>query len=169
MPSGPTSPVLRFIRSFAASGGAADSPDAQLLARFTAQGDDDAFAALVHRHGPMVLGVCRRLLHDPHDIEDAFQATFVVLVRKAGTLRRPERLASWLYGVACRTAAKARAGVARRHAHEQPLGELPAAVIPGDPAGEVRPVLDEELRRLPEKYRAPLVLCYLEGQTYAEA
>src|SRR5690349_11586004 len=87
----------------------ADSTDTRLLERFTRHQDEAAFAALVRRHGPMVLGVCQRILHNPHDAEDAFQTTFLVLVRKTGALARPERLASWLHGVACRTALNARA------------------------------------------------------------
>src|SRR5262245_50431098 len=109
---------------------------------------------------PIVLGVCRRILRDAHAAEDAFQATFLVLARKAGSLRRPELLGNWLYGVACRTARKARGAAARRRAREGPMGDEPHAA--GPPADETRPdvraVLDQELERLPERYRAPLVL-----------
>jgi RNA polymerase sigma factor (sigma-70 family) len=146
-----------------------DLPDRQLLERFASARDEAAFAALVRRHGPMVLGVCRRLLPDAHEAEDAFQATFLVLVHKAGSLGRPEQLGPWLHGVAARTAARARQA-ARRRARERE----PAAPPDGDPAAEVmgrelRQVLDEELGRLAPKYRAPLVLCYLEGKTTEEA
>src|SRR5690348_15855505 len=113
MPLHRFSPVLRHIR--AVSGGAADDlPDPLLLDLFLRHGDEAAFAALVRRHGPMVLGVCRRHLGDLHAAEDAFQATFLLLVRKARSLRRPDRLGPWLYGVARRTAAKARALASRR-------------------------------------------------------
>src|SRR5690348_11363488 len=101
-------PILRYVREFVRARGRRDGTDAQLLSRFAAHRDQDAFAELVDRHGPLVWGVCRRQLVRLEDAEDAFQATFLVLVRKAGSLRRPERLANWLYGVACRTAAKAR-------------------------------------------------------------
>jgi RNA polymerase sigma factor (sigma-70 family) len=148
-----------------------DGPsDSQLLARFTGGHDADALDALVRRHGPMVLGVCRRVLGDHHAAEDAFQATFLILVRKAGTLVRPDLVANWLYGVAYRVARKARA--------QAPApAELPRQVMDmrsGEPDTEVvwrdvRRVLDEEVQRLPEKYRMPVVLCYLEGQTNEEA
>lgn len=144
--------------------------DAQLLDRFTRDKDEAAFAALVRRHGPMVLGVCQRLLHHAQDAEDAFQATFMVLVRKARSLKQPESLAPWLYGVAFRTAQHARGRDARRSRHEREAASMPA--VNSDPdsfAQDLRQLLDEELHRLPEKYRAPLVLCYLEGKTNAEA
>jgi RNA polymerase sigma-70 factor (ECF subfamily) len=161
-------PVLQFVRRLQAAGG--EPGDAQLVARFVRQRDEAAFAALVKRHGPMVHGVCARVLHDPHDAEDAFQATFLVFVRRAAAIGRPELLASWLYGVAYRTALKARSGSARRRAHE---GQLPARECTADPADEVlwrdlRPVFDEELNRLPERYRVPFVLCHLEGRTHEE-
>jgi RNA polymerase sigma factor (sigma-70 family) len=145
-------------------------PDEQLLERFIAHRDEAAFEALVRRHGPMVLGVCRRVLHDPHDAEDAFQATFLVLVRKAAAIGKRELLANWLYGVAHRTALKARAAAARRRGKEQPMVD-PPCTEPGDAAvwRDLRPVLDGELQRLPAKYRAPVVLCYLEGKAYDEA
>jgi RNA polymerase sigma factor (sigma-70 family) len=144
--------------------------DRQLLERFVRHRDETAFAALVRRHGQMVLGVCRRTLGQAQDAEDAFQATFLVLVRKARSLGKPELLAGWLYGVACRTARKARARALRRREHERRAAGMPRAEPPNDPDWqEVRASLDEELSQLPEKYRAPLVLCYLEGKTNAEA
>jgi RNA polymerase sigma factor (sigma-70 family) len=144
--------------------------DRQLLERFTRQQDEAAFTALVRRHGPMVLGVCRRVLDNAHDAEDAFQATFLVLVRRASSLSRPELLANWLYGVAYRTAKKARANVLRRRAHERLAARMPRAEPLVDAAWQdLRTLLDEELHRLPDKYRAPLVLCYLEGKTNEEA
>jgi RNA polymerase sigma factor (sigma-70 family) len=170
MSSEPAQPVLRFIRKITAPDSAGSTQDAQLLARFVVQHDEAAFAALVRRHGPMILGVCRRVLRDAHDAEDAFQATFLVLVRKARSLGKPESLGNWLYGVAYRTALKAKAEAARRRALERQIvaltGTDPAAEVIGH---EVRLVLDDEVNRLPSKYRAPLVLCYLEGQTQEEA
>jgi RNA polymerase sigma factor (sigma-70 family) len=147
-----------------------EESDALLLTRFANQQDDAAFAALVKRHGPMVLAVCRRILRNPHDADDAFQATFMVLVRKAASIAQPELLGNWLYGVAYRVAVKARANVARRTQHERRAPVIPLE----DPlldvtSRELRTVLDAELDRLPEKYRAPLVLCYLEGKTNEEA
>src|SRR5262249_4910796 len=129
-----------------------------------------AFESVVRRHGPMVLRVCRDVLADGHDVEDAFQSTFLVLIRDAAAIRDPECLGRWLYEVASRVALRAKARVARRHSLERQV----AAMVPEGPEAdpgrsELRPVLHEELRRLPEKYRAPLVLCYLEGNTYEEA
>jgi RNA polymerase sigma factor (sigma-70 family) len=148
-----------------------DAPsDGQLLERFARCREEASFAALVRRHGGLVLGVCRRVLADVHDAEDAFQATFLVLARKAGSIQKRESVASWLYGVAFRVASRAKADTARRRAREQEVEPLP----PCDPLAELvwrelRPILDEELNRLPEKYRAPVVLCYLQGITHAEA
>jgi RNA polymerase sigma factor (sigma-70 family) len=149
--------------------GPADSTDKLLLERFTRQRDQSAFAALVRRHGPMVLGVCQRILHNPQDAEDAFQATFLVLARKTGSLARPELLGNWLYGVACRTALSARAEVARRRACERPVVDRPVEATGDVDWHDLRPVLDEEVNRLPDIYRVPFVLCYLEGKTNDEA
>src|SRR5262249_50257311 len=145
---------------------AGDDTDERLLERFTLHRDESAFAALVRRHGPMVLGVCRRVLHDEHDAEDAFQATFLVLARKSATIRKRGSLDSWLYGVAYRIALKAKSAAVRRRARERQAAKMALA----DPSAELawrdlNPVLDEELNRLPEKYRVPLVLCYLNGKT----
>ena len=144
--------------------------DRQLMERFAAARDADAFAALIRRHGPMVLGVCRRVLGHEQEAEDAFQATFMVLVRKGGSLRQPELLGNWLYGVAYRIAHKARTRMVRHR--DQPLQVDPMTTT--DPHAdlflqELRGLLDEELKALPAKYRAPLVLCYLEGLTNEEA
>jgi RNA polymerase sigma factor (sigma-70 family) len=144
--------------------------DAGLLRRFTAQGDEAAFATLVRRHGPIVWGVCTRTLGHTQDAEDAFQATFLVLVRKARSLARPEQLGPWLYGVARRTAIKARAGALRRRAREAPAVHEPATeTTPAVVWRDLRPVLDEEIDRLPARYRAPFLLCYLQGLTNDEA
>jgi RNA polymerase sigma factor (sigma-70 family) len=162
------SALLRQVRGLVAARAADAAPDADLLERFRGGGDAAAFEALVRRHGPMVLRVCRRVLGDVHDAEDAFQATFLVLAQKAGAIRKGASVASWLHGVAYRVAGKARARAAR----SRPTCGAPAAQ--GDAADEVswrevRSVLDAELGRLPEECRAPLVLCYLEGLTQDEA
>jgi RNA polymerase sigma factor (sigma-70 family) len=145
-------------------------PDGELLERFVTRRDEAAFEALLRRHGSMVLGVCRRILHDWHEADDAFQATFLVLVRKAASIAKQPSVGSWLHGVAFRIAWKARAKAQRRRACKRPTVNRATA----DPAEEVLwqdllPVLDEEVQRLPEKYRDPVVLCYLEGWAYAEA
>ncbi len=162
--------VLQHIRRLAGVPHTAQPPDGQLLERFTAQRDEAAFAALVRRHGPMVLNVCRSVLRHEQDAEDAFQATFLALSRQAASLRRPEAVAVWLYEVAHRVAVKAQADAARRRAQERKASPL----APADPTldmtvRDLHRVLHEELRRLPEKYRLPLVLCYLEGRSQAEA
>ncbi|MDY3558905.1 sigma-70 family RNA polymerase sigma factor [Gemmata sp. JC673] len=143
--------------------GTPDVPDRDLLARFVNARDEDAFAELVRRHGAMVLAVCRRVTGRAHDAEDAFQAAFLVLAKRAGHLSRPELLANWLYGVAFRTALDARA--ARRRAEDRvvPTAAEPACPEPPDDNAELRRVIDEELARLPDKYRAAVVLCDLEG------
>jgi RNA polymerase sigma factor (sigma-70 family) len=163
MTSRSLSAALPHLRRLLAAG--ADEPgDQRLLEHFVRRGDEEAFASLVRRHGPMVLAVCRRLLADPHDAEDAFQATFLVLVRKASSVGRPERLGNWLYGVAYRVAVKLRSQNARRHRREQPFVDVPAGDVVADLVWrELRSAIDEELYRLPEKYRVPIVLCYLEG------
>jgi RNA polymerase sigma-70 factor (ECF subfamily) len=144
--------------------------DGQLVECFLGRGEEAAFAALVRRHGPMVLGVCRRLLGHAQDAEDAFQATFLVLARRAGSVVPRERVGNWLYGVARRTARKARAAATRRRSRERQVGELPEPAAPeGQLWADLRPLLDRELERLPEKYRGPVVLCDLEGNTHKEA
>jgi RNA polymerase sigma factor (sigma-70 family) len=162
--------LMHRLRSLAAPHQAGGSTDVQLLERFVAHGDEAAFEVLVWRHGPMVLNVCRRLLHHAQDAEDAFQATFLTFVRKAGTIRRRETVAAWLYRVACRLALRARTRVARQVRMER-HGLRPSAVVAGEELvwRDLRPVLDEAINRLPEKYRAPVVLCYLEGKTHREA
>jgi RNA polymerase sigma factor (sigma-70 family) len=161
--------LLRYIRTLSGPSGAAPLSDAQLLNHFVTRRDEAAFAALVERHGPMVHGVCRRLLRQPQDVDDVFQATFLVLIERAGSIARADSVGSWLYGVAYRLAVRVRANARKRHQREGPITDTPQA--PGDaPLGarEMRHVLDEELCRLPEKYRAPLVLHYLNGRTKAE-
>ena len=143
---------------------------AELLRRFVATRDEAAFAAIVARHGPMVLATCRRMLGNRADADDAFQATFLVLARQAGSIAHADRLGPWLHGVARHVARRARTLADRRRRVEgaESAGAV-ATVPPRDDAGELRPLLDEELARLPEKYRVPLVLCYLEGLTHDEA
>jgi len=162
--------VLQELCTLAAAQATQGCTDRQLLERYVSGGDEEAFTALVRRHGPMVIGVCRRFLREIHDAEDAFQATFLVLARKAASIRKRESVGSWLHGVALRVARKARGENACRSKREQGH-PLPPAVDPADDVswGEVRTVLDEELGRLPAAYRAPLILCYLEGQTQDEA
>jgi RNA polymerase sigma factor (sigma-70 family) len=165
--------ALRHVQALFNVGTVGGLTDGQLLERFTTctgEAAELAFAALVERHGPMVLRVCQSVLQEPHDAQDAFQATFLVLVRKAGSIRKRDSVASWLYGVACRIAACARAATARRRMHERRAAE--GAVTAVDPAGDRddrAAVLHQELDRLPEKYRAPIVLCYLESLTHEQA
>jgi RNA polymerase sigma factor (sigma-70 family) len=158
--------VIRHLRRAALLHEGDDPADGQLLELFLVRRDEAAFEALMRRHGPMVLGVCRRVLRNVHDAEDAFQATFLVLVRKAGCLRSRELLANWLYGVAYRTAMKARTMSAKRRAKEKqmPRPEVP----PGETCEELLAQLDHELNRLPDKYRVPVVLCELEGRSRKE-
>lgn len=144
--------------------------DAELLCRFVEGRDPEAFELLVRRHGPMVEGVCRRILGNQHDAEDAFQAAFLVLARKAPVLQNPDRLANWLYGVAYRVARKARQKAAARDRRDRRVEAMPnSADLLDFEWQELKTALDDELNRLPEKYRAPLVLCYLCGKTNVEA
>ena len=144
--------------------------DSQLMTHFlTVQdGGEAAFRILIHRHGPMVLGVCRRILGDEHAAEDAFQATFLVLVKKAGTLQDCDLLTNWLYGVALRVASRERARGARRRVVERKAAESAQASEDDLAQLELRSVIDEEIRRLPERYRLPLVLCHVEGLRHDE-
>jgi RNA polymerase sigma factor (sigma-70 family) len=141
--------------------------DGMLLERFLDEQDEDAFGTLVGRHGPMVLGVCRRLLGNAHDAEDAFQATFLVAVRKAASVQPRDLFGNWLYGIAYRTALEARSRIARRLAREKHMDNLPhtPCTEPEADEHELRQLLDRELSRLPEKYRVPLVLCELQGRS----
>jgi RNA polymerase sigma factor (sigma-70 family) len=170
MPRSPFGNVLRYLHRAAGLSHGDDLSDGQLLERFIQNHDQEAFAALIERHGPVVWGVCRRLLAEANDAEDAFQATFLVLVRKPGSVKKQSSLGSWLYGVAYRVALRARADAARRRHHERQVRDM----VRSEPSleeswRELRPVLDAELSRLPEKFRAPLVLCYLQNKTNEQA
>lgn len=160
--------LASFVRGLPHGVATADVTDRELLARFLAEREEQAFALLLRRHGPMVLGVCRRALRDPHDAEDAFQATFLVLVKKARSLTEPDRVGPWLYGVACRTARKAQALADARRSRLQPIEDLEAGQISMVDA-DVLEWLDHELEALPQKYREPIVLCYLQGDSKRQA
>jgi RNA polymerase sigma factor (sigma-70 family) len=162
--------LLRHIRRLAGAQKNASLPDRELLEHFLTQRDETAFTTLVRRHGAMVLGVCGAVLHQRQDAEDVLQATFLVLARKAASIRKREALASWLHGVARRLALKLRARAARRPAMEgSNLDLLQARPMDDLTWRELRVVLHEELDRLPARYRSPLVLCHLEGKTQDEA
>jgi RNA polymerase sigma factor (sigma-70 family) len=170
MATGHLDPLLHCIRRLAASQAGSSATDAELLERFVSHRDEAAFTRLLTRHGPMIWSVCRRILPDVHRAEDAFQATFLVLVRKAGAIGRRERLANWLYGVAFRVALDARARAARRSRRERVLPEVPAVELPeAGPRCDLSVLLDEEVHRLPTRYRTPILLCYYQGKTNAEA
>ncbi|OAI49973.1 hypothetical protein AYO44_05950 [Planctomycetaceae bacterium SCGC AG-212-F19] len=161
--------VLHNLRRFVLRQENATLTDGDLLERFVSGGDEAAFEMLLHRHGPMVFGACRRLLQNEPDVEDAFQATFLVLVRKAGTIRPRGMVGNWLYGVAHSTALKARAMRTKRSSKER---ELAARTLPQASSStweDIEELLDQELKALPDKYRAPIVLCDLEGKSLKEA
>ncbi len=176
---GQTGSALRHVRALFAAGTTTGSTDSELIERYTANRAESAeaataaemaFAALVNRHGAMVWGVCRRVLGDVHEAEDAFQTTFLILVRKAGTVRVDGSLGRWLYGVAHRVALRARSEAERRGSG---IGRV-APTSSDDPAGDVeirdlRNAVREELDRLPVKYRCPVELCDLQGMTYDHA
>ena len=169
---GVAGPIARLFGEGTASG----ADEGELLRRSAGGRDPAALEALVARHGPMVLGVCRRVLGDRHSTEDAFQATFLVLAKKAGSIRDPDRLGPWLHGVAHRVAVRSRVSHARRDARERNgigvAALASASTTEGkadDDRAELRAALDEEVRRLPGKFRDPIVLCYLDGLTHDEA
>ena len=166
--------VLNAVETVFRLGAVGDRSDAQLVEWFVEAGDDPAvaeaaFGALVERHGPMVLAVCRRVLGCPHDAEDAYQAVFLVLARRARSLARTDRLAGWLHGVALRTARCARGRYRRRAAIETALVDDPVASCTRASDDDLRAVIDHEIRRLPPRWREPIVLCDLEGLTRREA
>ena len=169
MSTGPMQNVLQHLRKALAPRGESGASDAELLERFFASHDDAAFELLVWRHHRMVLGVCSRLLADSNDVEDAFQATFLVLARNGRSIHKRGSMSSWLFGVARRVALEASratqrlppSGLTLPSSCPEPVDELMRQEFHG--------IVDEELGHLPEKYRAPVVLCYLEGMTYEEA
>jgi RNA polymerase sigma factor (sigma-70 family) len=168
MANSPANTVIEHLRQAVLRPDGGRSSDGQLLHRFLSARDELAFEALVRRHGPMVLGVCRRILGHVHDAEDAFQATFLILARKAASVVPPEAVGNWLYGVAYHTALKARAQSVRRRAMEKQVNVMPEPPAQEDLQQELLPLLDHELSRLPDKYRLPIVLCDLEGRSRRE-
>ena len=178
MARGRSDSVLRPLRVLLETGSVAGMTDGQLLERFAARRDgvaEAAFAAVVSRHGPMVLGVCRHLLSDEHAADDAFQAVFLVLARRAGSIRHPDRLSAWLYGVAARIARKVRTRDARRRRREErevAMSDVAVSHPEPDPQAlrtEEVAIVHEEVARLPERYRRAVVLCHFEGLTHSEA
>ncbi len=173
MTAGSMQAVFRQLRQAVLWRDADGMPDELLLRHFIDRRDERAFTALVLRHGPMVLGVCRRVLCDAHDAEDAFQATFLVLARKAAAIGKPQLLGNWLYGVAYRTALEAHGKARRRRSREKQVKDMPHPAAPeGDrreaEREELAALLDRELERLPERYRVPVVLCELQGRSRRE-
>jgi len=172
MPSVYRGSVMGSLQRLFEAGTVTALSDTQLLERFITAADESAFEAMLRRHGPMVLRVCQHILDDPHDVDDAFQATFLILVKKAGSIRDRDVLATWLYGVAPRVAVRARINTRRRQARER-TGveglEVADHHVQRAEADEIRALMDGALERLPHRYRAPLVLCDLEGQTHEQA
>jgi RNA polymerase sigma factor (sigma-70 family) len=162
-------PIIQHLRRLVLREDKAGMTDGQLLEDFISHRDAAAFEALVQRHGPMVLGVCRRILGNPHDAEDCFQATFLVLARKAASVSPREHVGNWMYGVARTTAVRAKAANAKRGRRERQVSDMPEPdAARQDLWDDVQPLLDEELARLPDKYRQPVVLCDLEGRPRRE-
>jgi RNA polymerase sigma factor (sigma-70 family) len=160
---------LRGLTSGIVAESLVNQSDRQLVEQFLARRDEAVFAALMHRHGPMVYRVCWRLLQQEQDVEDAFQATFLLLAQKLHTIRKYDSLASWLHGVAHRVALKAKAQTTLRRRHEEQASASQS--VPPDEVTwrELRKALDAALTQLPDKWRLPLILCYLEGRTQDEA
>src|SRR5262245_46840662 len=165
MGNGSVASVVKYVRRIASLADLAASTDGQLLEGFVSCRDDDALTELVRRHGPMVLGVCRRVLANAADAEDAFQATFLVLVRKAQTVVPREMVGKWLYGVARRTALFAKRNAAKQFDLKRGPTRMCEPKANADRVVEMLAVLDEELGRLPEKYRVPIILCDLSGRS----
>lgn len=170
MPTGHANRLMPTLRRVVLARESAARSDGDLLGAFVASRDADAFAELVRRHGPMVLGVCRRVSGEWATADDAFQATFLVLARRAAAVRPREQVGNWLYGVAYRTALKARMVLARRRSREKQVDVMPEPTAPAAPIawGDLQHVIDEELAKLPAKLRVPVVLCDLEGRPQRE-
>ncbi len=159
--------ILRHIDLAFNVGTVAGLTDRELVDRFMARrgpAAEAAFAALVRRHGPMVLRVCRGVLHNHHDAQDAFQATFLILARKAGSLQVANSLGPWLHGVAYRVARTSRAAAARRRVHESKAAGMTPTLVSDEARDDVGQIIHDEIARLPDRYRAPVVLCDLEGR-----
>jgi RNA polymerase sigma factor (sigma-70 family) len=169
MTANPINKAIQHVREAVLRECGVAPSDSELLERYISRRDEAAFEALVHRHGPMVLGVCRRVLGNEADSEDAFQATFLVFVRKAASIRSRNTLGNWLYGVAHNTALKAKAMNRKRRAKEQEAGQMPRPQGSENGPRELEVLLDAELSRVPEKYRVPIVLCELEGMMVKDA
>ena len=172
MPIGRGMDAAHQVETLFALGPIGDLADGQLLVRFAArdgEAAEAAFRVLVERHGPMVLRTCRAVLRDGHDAHDAFQATFLVLARRAGSLWVGESLAAWLHQVARRTALCARAAAARRRKHEAQAAALAPTLEPGPSLDDLGEALHAEIARLPDRFRAAVVLCLLEGHTHDQA
>ncbi len=164
------SPIRDFLRLLVADPRVAACSDRELLGHFLTGNDEAVFEAIVRRHGPMVFDVCRTMLANAADAEDAFQATFLILARKAASIHNTTSLASWLHGVAYRTACQARTQFARRQRHEARCAARELSEAEGDLSWrEVRAVIHQELASLPDRSRLPLVLCYLQGKTQEAA
>src|SRR5579862_3839653 len=169
MPASPLTKVVQTLRRGMLLRDGGGLSDGQLLECYLRDHEDAAFGALVRRHGPMVWGVCHRLLGSHHDAEDAFQATFLVLVRKAASIVPRHMVGNWLYGVAYQTALKARATAVRRRSRERQVANMPEPQVAEDLWHDLVPILDRELNRMPDKYRVPVVLCDLEGKSHKQA
>jgi RNA polymerase sigma-70 factor (ECF subfamily) len=168
--TGEANTAYRDVQTLFETGSFSGLSDAELLSRFVARREEAAFEAIVERHGPMVWGACRRILRAHHDAEDAFQVTFLVLARKAASLREPEKLANWLYGVAYQTAMKVRTTRLKRQQWESRVAALRSQGAAQDEMRDmVTEAVDREVSRLPAKYRIPIVLCELESKSHREA
>src|SRR5439155_1257727 len=169
MAKAPLDDVVHHIRKMVDAQTLAEATDGHLVGKFVHTRDEPAFATLLRRHGPMVLGVSRGILRQLEDAEDVFQATFLLLARKAGSIRKRESLANWLHGVAYRLALRAKAQRTFRRAQELKASAMRKPGLKVEEAWrELRPVFDEEMEMLPEKYRTALILCYLEGKTHED-
>ena len=161
--------LMRHLKGLAAGDAARQRTDRQLMDDFASRRDESAFAALVSRHGGMVLRVCRRVLRHEQDAEDAFQATFLALAQSTGAIRKRDTLAGWLYGVAYRTAMDVKRKAARRRTREARVREQTPSAAPSLTWDDVQAVLDEEIQRLPGSFRSAFVLCVLDGKTVPAA